>query len=485
VYAYQINRRVSWARDERSGGGLGGDDDHDYVLRGPAAAAERVCLSHHTNLRGPMTRADPQALRSAEVTADRRSPTVARPAVPSPPRPGNGRPPVGSSLVSTLLAGQFNRARVLKTLYAHGPLPRAELARLTGSTRATIGQIVHPLLAEGLLEEQDPLASGAQGGKPARPVWFSDEGWLIGAVCMLPDGARAALVSASGTVLTTSTVTFDAGAVDQAAIVDRVVTALNDVSAHATSLLRGIGIAVGGMVDTETGQVIRVSLAPSLDGLPIAPMVAEQTGVAAYVDLHPRAQALGDLWFGSGRGIPSFSSVYVGEGIGAGFIMDGVLHRGPGGAGGEVGHTRVDVHGARCHCGLVGCWETIAALPWLRAEARRRGLPRASEMTGRFLIRLADEGNEEAAELVELYGHNIAVGLANIQQALAPGLFVLHGDPPGGGERLRAVIQRELARGVYEHPAVEPCVVMADTDDYAVLRGAACIVLSRLLHVAF
>lgn len=396
------------------------------------------------------------------------------------------RPALSSSLVSTSLAGQLNRARVLKTLYAHGPLARPELARLTGSTRATIGQIVSPLLTEGLLEEQDPLASSAQGGKPARPLWFSEDGWPIGAVCMLPDGAQAALVSAGGTVLATSTVTFRANTGhNQARIVEQVVSALRQVSAHATSGLRGIGIAVGGMVDTETGQIVRVSLAPALNGLPIGPMVAQQTGVATYVDLHPRAQALGDLWFGSGRGISSFSSVYVGEGIGAGFIVDGVLHRGPGGAGGEVGHTRVDLRGARCHCGLDGCWETIAALPWLRAQAQQRRLPRASRMTGQQLIKLSDEGNADAAELVECYGHNIAVGLANIQQTLAPGLFVLHGDPPGGGERLRAIIERQLVRGVYEHPAVEPRVVMAEADDYAALRGAACIVLAHLLHIAF
>ena len=47
---------------------------------------------------------------------------------------------------------------------------------------------------------------------------------------------------------------------------------------------------------------------------------------------------------------------------------------------------------------------------------------------------------EVAAELTEAYGHNIAVGLGNIQQTLAPGVFVLHGDPCGGGERLRAII---------------------------------------------
>ena len=66
------------------------------------------------------------------------------------PQPGRTR---GSARQSTMLsssrAGEVNRARVLKTLYANGPLARPELARLTGSTRATIGQIVQPFLDEG------------------------------------------------------------------------------------------------------------------------------------------------------------------------------------------------------------------------------------------------------------------------------------------------------------------------------------------------
>src|SRR4029079_7043384 len=78
-----------------------------------------------------------------------------------------------SAMLSSSRAGEVNRARVLKTLYANGPLARPELARLTGSTRATIGQIVQPFLDEGLPEEQDPLTSGARGGERARPAVFA------------------------------------------------------------------------------------------------------------------------------------------------------------------------------------------------------------------------------------------------------------------------------------------------------------------------
>ena len=156
----------------------------------------------------------------------------------------------GSSIVSASLAGELNRARVLKTLYAHGPLPRPELARLTGSTRATIGQIVQPLLDDGLLEELQPLASGVQGGKPARPLWFSDDGWPVGAVVVLPQGVKAAVVTAGGTVRAVTSSAFPAGA-DADEVSRRITTTLRRTAAKADVALHGIGIAVGGMIDTE------------------------------------------------------------------------------------------------------------------------------------------------------------------------------------------------------------------------------------------
>ena len=405
----------------------------------------------------------------------------------SPALAGTARPVPAtrrSSMVSPVLAGEINRGRVLKMLYARGPLARTELATLTGSTRATIGQIVQPLLDEGLLEEREPVASGAQGGKPARPVWFSREGWPVGALLLLPTGAQAALVTASGTVAATVSVRFRPRRTHQSEIVDRLAAALEEAVATAASPLRGIGVAVGGMVDTLTGQIVRVDLAPGFNGLALGPMLAERLGVPTYVDLQPRAQALGDLLFGSGRGQESFASVYFGEGIGAGFILDGAVHRGARGAGGEVGHAVVAADGATCRCGLRGCWETVASTRWLREEAARLGLAQPSRTSAASLVAAAPT-DPVARALLDRYTANIAVGLANIQQTLGIVLFLVHGDPVGGGEQLRVTIEDEVRRRSFAHPGGLPRVVFADRDDFATVRGAAGIVLSRSLNVAF
>ncbi len=389
-----------------------------------------------------------------------------------------------SAMVSTTRAGELNRARLLKTLYAHGPLARPELARLTGSTRATIGQIVQPLIDEGVLDEHDPMASGIRGGKPARPVWFAADGWPVAAALLLPDGAQAALVTASGRIVTAASVKFEPGQSDHAVIVQQVTECLNQVIAQAPAPLRGIGIAVGGMVDTETGDVVRFDLAPALNGLPLGPQVSGNTGLPTFVDLQPRAQALGDLLFGAGRGEENLCSVYIGEGIGAGFILDGALHRGARGAGGEVGHTVVDLQGRPCTCGLVGCWETLATTRWLRAEAARRGLDGAKTISAARLAAVAAT-DPVAAELLREYALNIGIGIANIQQSLGMGLVIVHGDPVGGGEPFRAEVEKQVRRRAFDHPGGPVRIVFAEADDYATLRGAAVSVLFRSMHVAF
>ncbi|MBO4207033.1 ROK family transcriptional regulator [Micromonospora echinofusca] len=395
---------------------------------------------------------------------------------------GTNRPT--PTLVSPAMAVEANRARVLQALYDIGPLSRADLARLTGATRATIGAIVLPLIERGLLVEREPAPVAAGGGKPARPLYFSPTSWPIGAVHLRPGRIDTALVSAGGNVLATAHEQFPARTRDAGSVVDAVVRALEAVLPQERDDLVGVGIAVGGMVDTDAGTIVAINLAPGLAGLPLGPLVSERIGLPVFLDLHPRAQALGDRWFGQGRGVGSFASIYTGEAIGVGMVLDGAIHRGPKGSGGEIGHTTVHAGGQQCRCGRHGCWETIATHRWLRSEAGRLGLPAARTMTTGPLARLAAKGHPGAAELFEKYAYNLALGIANLQQILAPGLFILHGDAVFGGEAFRSAIERNVRAALPPHPGSEPRIAFSELQDRATLLGGAGLVLSHSLQLA-
>lgn len=391
--------------------------------------------------------------------------------------------PARRALISPTGARRRNSSHVLRTLYALGPLSRAELAAAIGATRATIGQIVEPLVDSALIEEQPPLPSSDLGGRRARPLWFSRHEWTMAGVHLLPGAVHAAVMSAGGEVFTSTVHAFNATDASPDLVVNTICAALQESINGTGRDLRAIGVAVPGMVDTRRGEVVAVNLMPRLAGLALEARVAERMSAPVYIDHHPRAQALGDLLFGQGRGISSFVSLYTGEALGAGIIIDGSLHRGSGGSGGEVGHTLVDRGGARCHCGRRGCWETIATTTWMSRRAEELGMADAGQMTTSRALEEASADVTVARTLLGEYRRNLAYGIADLHLTLAPQAFLLHGDVTGAGEDFRAQLEDEVVSQVTAHPAVKPRVVLVRDDDFGTVRGAAAVALFHYLQL--
>ncbi len=232
------------------------------------------------------------------------------------------------------------------------------------------------------------------------------------------------------------------------------------------------------MVDTSTGSVISMHLTPGLNGLPVVALLEKRFGATTLIDHHPRVQALGDRWFGLGREIQDFASVYTGEALGFGIVHGGEVLRGENGAGGESGHTIVQMDGALCRCGRRGCWETVArsagsaiAQPPRSFRGRRPSIHEGSRPRS---IPVGGCGSP-ARSLCP----NLAIGIANNEQILAPGHYIMHGDACTGGDAMRTALQAWVTRLAPErgHP---PTVMFADDPDQITLLGGAGLVLSSV-----
>ena len=103
-------------------------------------------------------------------------------------------------------------------------------------------------------------------------------------------------------------------------------------------------------------------------------------------------------------------------------------------------------------------------------------------MDSRSLVAALERGVPGAATLFDDYARNVAVGIANLQQTMAPNFIVLHGDVVGGGQRLVDAISGHVRALVPRRPGGDIELVMGDIESEAALRGAAGLVLSALLH---
>jgi predicted NBD/HSP70 family sugar kinase len=378
--------------------------------------------------------------------------------------------------------GDVNRSRVIQAFCDHGPLTRADLARMAGVTRATIGNIVSGLIDDGLITEGPARKPNGQVGKPGRPLWFGPRAGLAGAVTIAPGSVEAALVNARGDLLERADRSLATSA-DGKEIVKAVASALREACGSSQKSLLGIGIAVPGVCDTDSGEVLGSGPVPGLVGAPLVATVERGFRSRVLVDNDSRALALGEKWFGAGRGRSSFASVQTGHGIGVGLVLGGAVVRGATGTAGEAGHTTVVLDGERCRCGRRGCWETIASLGWLRKQGARRKIRGASTLDARSLAARAESGDDPAAQLMHSYADNIAVGLANLTQMLSPPFYIVHGDAVGGGEVFRALIEERTRARVMSHMRPTVHVAFSELDQRAALLGAAGLVLSETFHL--
>jgi predicted NBD/HSP70 family sugar kinase len=382
----------------------------------------------------------------------------------------------GGPILSPKALGDVNRSRILQTLVDHGPLSRAELSRFANVTRATIGNIVGSLIDAGVLEEGD-IVPGLVG-KPARPVWFSRTGALSAVVSMEEHGLEAALVDATGGIVAQHA--EDYASTSEADLRAAVLRSLERVtSQRGDSDLLGIGIAVPAMC-LSSGEVAASSILPALQGTWLRDLVATTYDLPVALDTDARAQAMAEKWFGQGRGLRAFAAVRVGEGIGAGVVLNGTVFRADQGIGAEFGHTVVVQHGGLpCKCGRSGCWETVAGTDWLRSEAARRGLPDPESLDCATLVSRTD-----TAELLADYADNLAVGIANLMHVYHPQLVVLNGDVRNGGEPLRAAVEAAFQQRAVPLVSGDARVVLSELDGLASLQGAAAMVLSSRYQLA-
>jgi len=102
----------------------------------------------------------------------------------------------------------------------------------------------------------------------------------------------------------------------------------------------------------------------------IVGLAKKHFNVPAAITNDANATALGEMLFGSAKGMKNFIVVTLGTGLGSGIIVNGDLLYGKDGLAGEMGHVCVEPNGRLCGCGRLGCLETYASATGLVNTAK-------------------------------------------------------------------------------------------------------------------
>jgi glucokinase len=226
------------------------------------------------------------------------------------------------------------------------------------------------------------------------------------------------------------------------------------------------GLGVPGLFDPDTG---RIKLFPNLTGPwaghSLRDPIAEAFGVPTALINDARAFVLAEGTVGAGRGSHTLIGLTLGTGIGGGIMIDGRIHLGEFGTGGEIGHQIIVPDGPLCGCGNRGCVEALAKAEALAALA---GQPDAATVYER-----AAQGDESCLAAIDTVATYIGIGLANAVALLGPSRIVIGGGIVASGELVLGPIREAMIARVTLAPVEQVSVVAAELGNWAGAIGAA------------
>ncbi|EPH45564.1 ROK family transcriptional regulator [Streptomyces aurantiacus] len=365
------------------------------------------------------------------------------------------------------LLRRINSAVVLHALRAADFATLTEITRVTGLSRPTVEGVVEGLSEAGLVVETDADEGGARRqGRPARKFRFRAEaGHLLG-LELGPHRVAAVLADLDGKIIGTAArdVSETAPADER---LDRLRGAVADLLRRAgvsRGSLRAVGVGSPGIVEAD-GSVRLGTALPGWTGLQLGERLRRSFKCPVLVENDANAAAVAEHWKGAATESDDVVFVLAGLSPGAGSLIGGRLHRGYGGAAGEIGALH-----------LLGRDVTPETLLSTTDEP----LHPLDEQAVAEVFAHAREGDERALAAVDRFIRRLVHDVGALVLALDPELVVV-GGWAAGIDGVLEPLRRELAR----HCLRPPRVTLSMLGEAAVATGALRLALDHVEEELF
>jgi len=268
------------------------------------------------------------------------------------------------------------------------------------------------------------------------------------------------------------------------AVMDRVANQIRHLTSQSFGNVVGVGVGSPGKVDSTRGVVhdavnlgwVEVNLTQEISN-------RIGTHLPVWIQKDTNLSALGEYYFGAGRGCDDFIYVGVGSGLGGGIVSGGRLITGGDSYAAELGHLSIYPDGLPCICGNFGCAETIASGPGLIRLTKRLLVAGSTESNLRKnvdlmpadMIAAAQKGDPVACSALAEVGRALGVVLAACAAILNPSRFVIGGGLGSAGfDIIEPTIREEITRRTIPNSRRNLNIVRASAGSPAI--GSACLV---------
>ena len=249
--------------------------------------------------------------------------------------------------------------------------------------------------------------------------------------------------------------------------------------------IESAGVGSPGSINPTDGVVV-YSNNLGFFNLPLSKLLKEKTGIDFYLDNDANAAAYGELIAGAGKGVNNFVMITLGTGVGGGAIIDGKMLTGSNYAGGELGHTVIDINGQMCSCGRQGCFEAYASATALIRQTKQAMVKYPNSImwdivkgnidavNGLTAFDAMRKGDEAGKAVVDKYVYYLSVGIANMINIFQPEILCIGGGVSKEGDNIIVPLQKIVDGENYARLMEKKAVIKAaELGNDAGIIGAA------------
>lgn len=386
-----------------------------------------------------------------------------------------------------------NQIHLLKLIATTPTVSRAELARMTNLTKATISKLTQELLAAGYVEEREDPAFDTTTVLGRRPVLLdiAAQAPIICGMLIKRGLCSVILADLKGHILEQASRQFTSLTSEE--LVAILMELYHEVTMGISRTILAVGISSIGPVDIVSQRILNPPFFYGITNLDLPQVISQRIGLPVFIINDANAGALAEKLYGNGKRYGNFIYLHIMNGIGTGYILDGHIYNGDFGQSGEIGHTSINFSGPLCDCGNHGCLDLYANMKSLNEKivqlkqvyAGRSLLPKLQpdeQYSWEQIVTLADRGDPIAFAALDNFCGYISHALTNTINLLDLGhIFVGYDSGPEVHvveTLLEAKLNAQCLVHKYRHVEVKKSVFGGE----APLIGSIALISDKIFH---
>ncbi len=389
------------------------------------------------------------------------------------------------SIGSFSLMKNLNIATILEKIQQNNGISRAQIAKDTGLTAATVTNITSELIESGVIIETK--TGDSTGGRRPIILQMNPNKYAIASVYISPDKIEFMLLNLLSDDIYYNSIQYDKNESIEKCT-DFIVNEYHFAKQKYKRNIIGVSIGMHGIVNTITGTSV---FAPNLNwhNVELSKILSERIDAPIYIDNDVRLMTMGEVWFAAAKNTSEMVYLYIGNGIGSSIVINKEVYKGYSAAAGEIGHFTVDADGPECTCGNRGCLQSYANTHAIDqyikdalSIAKRDNIQTVLNIDSNIDELVSAEINDDkiAHMVFEKEASYLSIAIGNIINMINPQMIVISSSVNKFSELIIPYIEKQLPKRSMKYQR-EVCLLKhSDLGKKAVLKGGAALVLTKV-----